>query len=109
MKMVWKIVYVLAILLMIVNVVTPIVFIIREKENRKSSILCGLRNIFLFPCGYFLSQIHNMSWIYDDGAGPYKVDSWYWENLIYAVTWGFGVVAIFKLIERVKLHSCLIN
>ena len=91
------IVFVSAIGLVLVNVITAVVFIAKEKGNRKQFALSGIRNICLLPCCDFLVNVHNMGWIYETGE---KYDTWYVEYLIYAACWAVGVTVIFKLIER---------
>lgn len=87
----------IAICLLLVNVISPIVFILKEKENRRKFIHYGLRNILLLPSAFLFSQIHTMSWDYDSGV---YYDCWYWEYLICVIAWGLGVVAVFALVER---------
>ena len=87
----------IAICLLLVNVISVIVFIVKEKENRRNFIHYGLRNILLLPSAFLFSQIHTISWDYDNGV---YYDCWYWEYLIAVLAWGLAVVAIFALIER---------
>lgn len=87
----------IAICLLLINVVSAIVFIVKEKENRRNFIHYGLRNILLLPSAFLFSQIHMMSWDYDSGV---YYDLWYWEYLICVIAWGLGIIAIFALIEH---------
>ena len=101
-KILELIVFAIAIALIMVNVITPIVFVIKEKEGRKDFVICGLRNIFLLPCGFFLSQIHSMGWNYENGIKPEPYDIWLWDFLIYAGIWALAIITIFTFVERLR-------
>lgn len=91
---------VIAICLLLVNLISAIVCITKEKEDRRSFIIYGVRNILLLPSAFLLSQIHSVGWRYDIGKSPYKFEYWYPEYLVYTSAWALGMIAIFYLIER---------
>lgn len=88
--------------LILANVIFAIVFIVKEKEDRKYFIFYGIRNILLLPSAFLFSEIHQMGWEYENGVAAYKYDSWYVGYVIPAVAWALGVIAIFTLSQRMR-------
>ncbi|MBQ8518368.1 MAG: hypothetical protein IJ455_02035 [Agathobacter sp.] len=91
---------VIAICLLLVNVISAFVYITKEKEDKRSFIIYGVRNILLLPSAFLFSQIHSVGWRYDIVESPYKFEYWYPEYLVYTAAWALGMIAIFYLIER---------
>lgn len=95
-----QVAFVMSVVLITVNVITPIVFAIKEKANRKDFAFYGLRNIFFIPSGFFLTQVHNTGWEYENGLVPYPYDIWSDDFYVYAGAWALGVVVLFEIVRR---------
>ena len=91
---------IIAIGLLLANIVSTIVFSAKEKEDRKPFIFYGIRNILLFPSAFLFSEAYQISWEYQHG-GYVKHDSLYEGYIIVAAACALGVMALFKLLERV--------
>ena len=91
---------IIAIGLLLVNIVSSIVFSVKEKENRKTFIFYGIRNILLLPSAFLFSEAYQISWEYQNG-GYVKHDSLYEVYIIVAAACALGVIVLFKLLERV--------
>ena len=97
-----QIAFVVSVVLIVVNVLTPIIFAIKEKDARKQFLFYGLRNICLIPSGLFLTNIHKMGWTYNDEMELVPYDQWDWSGLTYAICWGLALVTLFKFINHVR-------
>ena len=98
----WGITYVITIALVLLNVLTPIVYAVKNKENRKTFLFWGLRNSLLILSGHYAIEIYNTTWSDMTGNGPFKYSDWYPWELHPVIVWTVYVVTAFYLIERVR-------
>lgn len=87
---------------LIANVICFVVFLIREKEDRKSLLLPGIRNALLIPSALITSNAHYVGWYNTPGSTVHtRYDSWATEHLGYAFALAALVVIVFTIIEVV--------
>lgn len=88
--------------LMLANVLTFLVFIIKHKKERSNNILTGIRNILLLPSAHIFSAMHFSGWTCVDEEHSFtRVDSWNIEWLFYAIAYCTIIILIFSLINIV--------
>ena len=84
------------------NVICFVVFLIREKEEKKGLILPGIRNVLLIPSALIASNAHSVGWYNGLGSTVHtRYDSWHEEFLGYAFALAALVVIVFTIIEVV--------
>lgn len=84
------------------NVICFVVFLIREKEDKKGLILPGIRNVLLIPSALIASNAHSVGWYNGLGSTVHtRYDSWHEEFLGYAFALAALVVIVFTIIEVV--------
>ena len=84
------------------NVICFVVFLIREKEDKKGLILPGIRNVLLIPSALIASTAHSVGWYNGLGSTVHtRYDSWHEEFLGYAFALAALVVIVFTIIEVV--------
>ena len=84
------------------NVICFVVFLIREKEDKKGLILPGIRNVLLIPAALIASNAHSVGWYNGLGSTVHtRYDSWHEEFLGYAFALAALVVIVFTIIEVV--------
>lgn len=98
----WGITCVITIGLVLVNIITPIVYAIKNKENKKEFLFWGLRNSLFILSGHFAIEVYSTSWSDMTGNGPFKYSDWYPWELHPVIVWTVYVVTAFYLIERMK-------
>lgn len=82
------------------NVICFVVFLIREKDNKKGLILPGIRNALLIPSALIASSAHTVGWYSGLGSTVHtRYDSWHTEHLGYAFALAAFVVIVFTIIE----------
>lgn len=88
-------------------IVTFIIFMVRQKDERKKFLLPGIRNILLIPSAFIIEKMHDCSWEYYGPAEGYdvslleKYDVWQTEYFWYALQWVFLAFIVFALIDIV--------
>ena len=96
------IVGIISVVLILIVIISIIVFLIKEKENRKAILFLGVRNILLFPSGYFFSMVHQLSWhYYENGLSPQLGEIWMWEFAVYAGVWALAVVLLYMAGKKI--------
>lgn len=98
----WGITCVITIGLVLVNIITPIVYALKNKENKKEFLFWGLRNSLFILSGHFAIEVYSTSWSDMTGNGPFKYSDWYPWELHPVIVWTVYVVTAFYLIERMK-------
>ena len=89
---------------LVASIVCYVVFLVKQRNDRKELVLPGIRNIFWIPSALMLSEVHRVSWT-SYGPETYSVsdvvrcDSWYTEYLVYAILLAVLVEVVFSLIE----------
>ncbi len=85
---------------LLANVITFIVFLIRQKGDRAKLLIPGIRNLLIIPSALIVAQMHSMSWWYDPGdVEGQRYDIWYSEYLWWALALAAVVIIVFSLIE----------
>lgn len=98
--------YVVSILIglgcLLANIICFVVFLIKEKEDRKGLVLPGIRNALLIPSALIVSTSHYVGWQGAPGSTvPTRYDSWSTEYFGYAFALAALVVIVFTIIEVV--------
>ncbi len=88
---------------LVASIVYFVVFIIRQKEKR-NFILSGVRNLFLVPAAFILSEMHSVYFGYTgyvdvEPTTWTRYDSWWMEYFWYAVLYCLAVFLVFSLIK----------
>ena len=86
---------------LLANIVCFAVFLIKEKENRKSLVLPGIRNMLFIPSAFMFSMVHIISWIRTEGGTSQRYESWATGYLAYALGLGAVIFIVFTIIETV--------
>jgi hypothetical protein len=86
---------------LLANIVCFSVFLIKEKENRKSLVLPGIRNMLFIPSAFMFSMVHIISWIRTEGGTSQRYESWATGYLAYALGLGAVIFIVFTIIETV--------
>ena len=82
------------------NVICFVVFLIREKVNKKGLVLPGIRNALLIPSALIASNSHYVGWYNAPGSTVHtRYDSWQTPFLGYAFALAALVVIVFTIIE----------
>lgn len=82
------------------NVICFVVFLIKEKANKKGLILPGIRNMLLIPSALIASNAHYVGWYNSPGSTVHtRYDSWQEQFLGYAFALAALVVIVFTIIE----------
>ena len=85
---------------LLANAICFAVFLIRKKEERKSLVLPGIRNVLLIPSALIASSAHSVGWYNGLGSTVHtRYDSWHEEFLGYAFALAALVVIVFTIIE----------
>ena len=98
----WGVTYGITIGLVLVNVLTPTVYALKNKENKKEFLFWGLRNSLFILSGHYAIEIYGTSWSNMTGNGPFKYSDWYPWELHPVIVWTVYVVTAFYLFERVR-------
>ncbi len=96
----WTIALVIVIGLVLVNILTPIIFAVRNRESKKTFLFWGLRNSLLMLSGYYATEICSTSWSNMTGNGLFKFYTWYPWEMHTAIVWAVCVITVFYLIGR---------
>lgn len=91
----------MGLLCLLANIVCFAVFLIKEKENRKSLVLPGIRNMLFIPSAFMFSMVHIISWIRTEGGTSQRYESWATGYLAYALGLGAVIFIVFTIIETV--------
>lgn len=87
---------------LLANVICFVVFVAREKDDRKALALPGIRNIMLIPSALLVSMAHNTGWVrYAGDTTSSRYDYWLPEYFGYAIALAAMVVILFAIIEAV--------
>lgn len=87
---------------LLANIICFVVFLIKEKEDRKGLVLPGIRNALLIPSALIVSNSHYVGWQGAPGSTvPTRYDSWAFEHFGYAFALAAFVVIVFTIIEVV--------
>ena len=85
---------------LLANAICFAVFLIKKKEERKSLVLPGIRNVLLIPSALIASSAHSVGWYNGLGSTVHtRYDSWHEEFLGYAFALAALVVIVFTIIE----------
>lgn len=81
------------------NIISFLVFLIKDKEDRKGLVLPGIRNALLIPSALIVSNSHYVGWQGAPGSAHTRYDSWDTEYFGYAFALAAMVVIVFTIIE----------
>ena len=81
------------------NIICFLVFLIKDKEDRKGLVLPGIRNALLIPSALIVSNSHYVGWQGAPGSAHTRYDSWATEHFGYAFALAAMVVIVFTIIE----------
>ena len=85
---------------LLANAICFAVFLIKKKEERKSLVLPGIRNVLLIPSALIASSAHSVGWYNGLGSTVHtRYDSWQEQFLGYAFALAALVVIVFTIIE----------
>lgn len=85
---------------LLINVISFVVFLTKEKDDRKDLILPGIRNILFIPSAYMVSLTHYVGWISTtEGATPNRYEFWETKYFGYALGLAAVVIIVFAIIE----------
>ena len=85
---------------LLANAICFAVFLIKKKEERKSLVLPGIRNVLLIPSALIASSAHSVGWYNGLGSTVHtRYDSWQEQFLGYAFALAALVVIVFTVIE----------
>ena len=86
--------------LLFANVVVFIVFLVKEKTDKKNVCISGIRNMLLIPFALICTNMHNSGWHHYAGATDWeKYSYWHMEYLWMAIGWALLVIVVFSIIE----------
>lgn len=95
-----------ALAFLIANIVAFIVFLIKDKTNRKNVLLFGIRNMLLIPFAFISPNMHTLGWFQDAGTADWVgYELWNMEYLWLALGWALLVVVVFAVIEALQKKS----
>ena len=85
---------------LLANIISFVVFLIRQKSERTTLLIPGIRNILLIPSALIASQMHSMGWLHDAGSTVGQRDEyWYTEYRWYALALAAIVFIVFSLLD----------
>lgn len=88
---------------LIASVVVFIVFLNKNKIERKQVCLFGIRNMLLIPSAFIAQYMHEFGWHRYSGETEWeRYDSWHMEYFWMALGWALLVVVVFAIIEAIK-------
>ncbi len=89
----------MGLVLLVISIVYFIIVIAKNKEDRKSLFLTGIRNIALLPATLIVANMHSVGWTGIDEEHSFtRIDIWLEEYFFYAITYCCIVFVVFALI-----------
>ncbi len=89
------------------NVICFVVFLFKEKANKKGLILPGIRNMLLIPSALIASNAHYVGWYSAPGSTvSTRYDSWQEQFIGYAFALASLVVIVFTVVEVIVSKKC---
>ncbi len=83
------------------NIIVFVVFISKNKENRKAFILPGIRNMLFIPAAVISADIHGVVYFHEGGASHY----WDPATMMLTAVCTLAVALIFEIIIAIKKNS----
>ena len=85
---------------LLVNIVSFVVFLLRQKTDRTKLLVPGIRNLLFIPSALIVSEWHSMGWqCYAGDTDIQRYDLWQTEYLWYALALAAIVLVVFSLLD----------